>query len=501
MLMLAAFLATLPVYAPNHLLFETGAFEATTYMTPFANTLLGGSAALGALAVWVSSRPGGRGRLLEFGWVASGSACYIGGYVLFVLASALPGFGSGAVASVSGALLAAGTVELAVAWGASLVRYDLRQALLWVALMVGIAGLLELLLSSVAFAIGVMVFCMLLPPACFLPCWEARRGKLAREVGSFVADQPLGSAVTGEEGTAEGLSLPLRALLRRRMGGVGSLVAMPFAGLLVFAFLMGTRKFILFDVVHMEVLGCVLGALVVVPLCFVRSSRPLLPVIYRLVMPAFACALIFLNSFPPGTVPIWFAAWLSYVFFGMLAILALASLVALVHGGELSPGTVFGGAVVGFSACSLAGVACATTPPFQVEGGGPALLVVSTLFFVLLIGDALWGLWRASRAMVVEGDVVDDDGFDGLVAVTGTFRGAASPRPLDVGARCEALADGGGLTPREREILGYLGRGHGIAFIAGTLVISESTVRTHVKAIYRKLDVNSREELLTRVGE
>lgn len=32
-----------------------------------------------------------------------------------------------------------------------------------------------------------------------------------------------------------------------------------------------------------------------------------------------------------------------------------------------------------------------------------------------------------------------------------------------------------GLTPREGEILGYLGRGHGIAFVADALVISEST--------------------------
>lgn len=70
-----------------------------------------------------------------------------------------------------------------------------------------------------------------------------------------------------------------------------------------------------------------------------------------------------------------------------------------------------------------------------------------------------------------------------------------------VQARCEALADEAGLTPREREILGYLGRGHGIAFVAATLVISESTVRTHVKSIYKKLGVNGREELLAKVDE
>ena len=70
---------------------------------------------------------------------------------------------------------------------------------------------------------------------------------------------------------------------------------------------------------------------------------------------------------------------------------------------------------------------------------------------------------------------------------------------LDVEGRCEKTAEKFGLSPRETEILGYLGRGHGIVFIANTLVISESTVRTHVKNIYRKLGVNSREELLQLV--
>lgn len=77
----------------------------------------------------------------------------------------------------------------------------------------------------------------------------------------------------------------------------------------------------------------------------------------------------------------------------------------------------------------------------------------------------------------------------------------ADAQAQSVQARCEALADEAGLTPREREILGYLGRGHGIAFVAATLVISESTVRTHVKSIYKKLGVNGREELLAKVDE
>ena len=447
-------------------------------MAPFANTLLGGSVAGGMLAAWLSSREGGRARLLGSRWVSAGAACYLAGYGLFILAAAVPGFAASGLAVAAGALLAAGTVELAVAWGAYLAQYDLRQALLWVAVMVGLSSLLAMLLASVTFAVGLLVFCVLLPLSCFLPCWKARRGELG--------------ASRGAVGEAAGCSLVRGFAIMVR------LLAMPFAGLMVFAFLMGARKFILFDVVHMEVLGCVLGALVVVPLCFVRSSRPLLPVIYRLVLPAFALALVFQNSFPAGPPPLWFAAWLTYVFFGMLAILALASLAALAHGGELPCGFVYGVAVAGFALCSIAGVAAAWLPPFQEQGGGPALLVVSTLFFVALIGDALAALWRASRAAACEegaaaGAVVcDDNGLPGHLVPR---------RAPDVAARCAMLADEASLTPREREILGYLGRGHGIAFIAGTLVISESTVRTHVKAIYRKVGVSSREELLERVDE
>lgn len=486
-LMLAAFLVTLPVYAPNHLLFETGVFETAVFMAPFANTLLVASLAAGVAAACVSARPGAATRLLEKGWVFGGAVCYLIGYVLFVLAAALPGFGTAVAGVAAGFLLALGTVELAVAWGAYMAQYNLRQALLWVAVMVGLSSLLEMLLSSVTFAVGLLVFCVLLPLSCFLPCWKARRGELAWRGGA---------AGLAEGRASDAVSAGLT--MRRGLATMAQLLAMPFAGLMVFAFLMGARKFILFDVMHMEVLGCVLGALVVVPLCFVRSTRPLLPVIYRLVLPAFALVLIFLNSFPGGTVPLWFAAWLTYVFFGMLAILALASLVALAHGGELPCGFVYGVAVAGFAACSILGVAAAATPPFQEQEGGPALLVVSTLFFVALIGEALVSLWRASRAAVGE-----EGAAAGAAAGDGDgLPGRPAPRRVpDVAARCEALADEASLTPREREILGYLGRGHGIAFIAGTLVISESTVRTHVKAIYRKIGVSSREELLERVDE
>lgn len=52
------------------------------------------------------------------------------------------------------------------------------------------------------------------------------------------------------------------------------------------------------------------------------------------------------------------------------------------------------------------------------------------------------------------------------------------------------------LTPREREILPLVVRGLDTPTIAQTLGVSDNTVRTHKKSLYRKLDVHSKQELL-----
>jgi two-component system nitrate/nitrite response regulator NarL len=54
------------------------------------------------------------------------------------------------------------------------------------------------------------------------------------------------------------------------------------------------------------------------------------------------------------------------------------------------------------------------------------------------------------------------------------------------------------LTPREREIVSALSSGQRVGAIAGRLGVSEHTVRNHLKAVYRKLDVHSQVELLSR---
>lgn len=64
---------------------------------------------------------------------------------------------------------------------------------------------------------------------------------------------------------------------------------------------------------------------------------------------------------------------------------------------------------------------------------------------------------------------------------------------------CEQVADSFGLTKREREILPYLAQGYSLPYIRNELYISQSTIDTHVRHIYKKMDLHSKEELITYV--
>jgi DNA-binding NarL/FixJ family response regulator len=54
------------------------------------------------------------------------------------------------------------------------------------------------------------------------------------------------------------------------------------------------------------------------------------------------------------------------------------------------------------------------------------------------------------------------------------------------------------LTPREREVLALLAGGATNARIAGRLTLSETTVKSHVKHILRKLGAANRAEAIAR---
>src|SRR5207302_7194504 len=83
---------------------------------------------------------------------------------------------------------------------------------------------------------------------------------------------------------------------------------------------------------------------------------------------------------------------------------------------------------------------------------------------------------------------------DGLLdpAVTATVLAEMARRGIPSGSLTAADPGFDSLTPREREVLGLLGRGLPNAAIARELFVAEKTVKTHVSSILAKLRLSDR---------
>jgi DNA-binding CsgD family transcriptional regulator/MFS family permease len=67
--------------------------------------------------------------------------------------------------------------------------------------------------------------------------------------------------------------------------------------------------------------------------------------------------------------------------------------------------------------------------------------------------------------------------------------------------RCLAVCERHCLSPREIEVFLLLAKGRNAEYVSHTLFISTHTAKTHISRIYRKLAVNSQQELIDRVDE
>jgi DNA-binding CsgD family transcriptional regulator len=67
--------------------------------------------------------------------------------------------------------------------------------------------------------------------------------------------------------------------------------------------------------------------------------------------------------------------------------------------------------------------------------------------------------------------------------------------------RMRLVSEASGLSPREMEVFALLAKGRNAEHISKSLFISTHTVKTHIYRIYRKLEVNTQQELIDRIEQ
>lgn len=112
-------------------------------------------------------------------------------------------------------------------------------------------------------------------------------------------------------------------------------------------------------------------------------------------------------------------------------------------------------------------------------------------------GEGAWdgGTGRSGASEMGE---VGEMGGAGASLADGSPGGAAAGerRSGPYRMRCDAMAEHYGLSPRERDVFDLLVRGRSIDYIAQNLTISFNTAKSHIRHIYVKTDVHSRQELI-----
>ena len=109
--------------------------------------------------------------------------------------------------------------------------------------------------------------------------------------------------------------------------------------------------------------------------------------------------------------------------------------------------------------------------------------------------DQLFGALEAGASAFVPKDAPAED------VIAAARHAAVSPRAFTAtdlaGAMQRRLSPTGPqLSPREKEVLGLLADGLGVAAISKQLFISESTTKTHISKVYEKLGAGNRAQAL-----
>lgn len=238
-------------------------------------------------------------------------------------------------------------------------------------------------------------------------------------------------------------------------------------------------------VVRGELVGLVVAAAVVFALCQIRTTIPLVLLISYVAVPALIAIGLVLFSVSGTGMGTTIGASFVFVPMTFVSIYAVASIVAMKGFSR-----VFVSGVVLCAACLAIFVGSAINWIAADEQSlGPIVgILMSSYFGLVIVQQGISYLCTLLRG-------VHDEGGD-----------AAEGRHAEIveearQSRVDDMARDFALTAREHDVLDYLSRGYNSQNIAKALFISTNTVRTHMRNIYRKLGINTHEQLLIMFNE
>lgn len=405
----------------------------------------------------------------------------------------------------SGVVVGCGIVDgvcvllMGVAWGA---RYSLGSRTMRPLVVVSFlfAYLFYLVVAHMPQPWSVVVVLML--PLCSWALWisdASARHEVSSEV--FPVSRTNEVAMPGEltAGTWEAKVLPWQS--------IGVLVAAAFIGNLMASVIIGWAYDGVDSLFYGGVVVC--ACIATMSLLPLATDRNVLSVgsVYRITLTFTAVGLVAIMVFEAVGVPVGGALVQGSAFFLQVLVFlvitqstqeqGLSPLLAFSVGQALISAVVFLGNVLGKQIYALFG---SGNFVLDVVCGGGLL----ALFFMLVA--------RASAAEVhlarSENTACSSTFFESnkqkiRKAIEHGTISIAGVEELDIDAseafmqhRLERFAETYHLTKREAEVLGFLVRGRSLPYIADTLFVTTGTIKTHTVHIYRKLRVNSRQELL-----
>lgn len=287
---------------------------------------------------------------------------------------------------------------------------------------------------------------------------------------------------------------------RRSAGGKGGLLELakevggPLVCVCAIAFAVALTRTITLDVIensdviNIVACGCIIAVSLIlyVAWCLPEGRRTVFGKLsilgmYRAFFPIVVTALFALSI--AGEALALPVATLTYVLFSFVAVFMMSTSVSIARRHGLWSPHVYG-AFAGATYFVFAGATALGAWVYYPRSFGAATLPVAVLAVLYILAMSYAAVQARKRGQDAREEAREE--------------GARPPAAVvdEVAQRCAIAADEAGLTKRERDILLVLARGRDVPSIAKQLYISENTVRSHSKSIYRKLDIHSKQELL-----